>query len=621
MLRAAAQHHAAVIQKGAQNLLERAHLRRAPVDQHVHVQAEPRFQIGLLEQHPHQQIRVDILGAWLQQDADIFRALVPDIGEDRQLFRLDQLRDFFDQAGLGHLVGDLGDDDLPLPAAQILPLPAGAQTEGAAPGAVGLCDVFRRLHQHTTPGEIRAGDVVQKCFVPRVWRLDQVQAGLDQLIKVVGWDVRGHPHGNAAGPIGQQVGKARGQYLRLRQGAVVIVPEIDRVLIQPVQQGLGGGGQAGFRVARRRGVVPVHIAEIALTVDQRVADVEILRQTGHRVIDRGVAMGVVIAHHVAADLGGFAETPGGRQPQFPHRVEDPPVDRFQPVAGIGQRAVHDRAERILQVALANRAAQRFRQRGGIYRAGGVGQIVHRAVIGQGWGRVKTPPSPGDGNGLFGGDFRCGPVLPPPRAEMGTGMLLRLTVALLAILAALYFAAPDAPVPSRADLAALREERQRAIQLSLPNGPTPAAPEVASAPVDPPQTPAPLPESPVEPEQPAEPAQLADAAPAPEPAQPDAPEPPAPETAPDPEPEPEPVAEPAAPAPEPAAEPEPQLLYVTGSRVNLRAGPSTENAVRGQVVRGQAVELVTRLDTGWVEIRAEGVDGTVYMSGDFLSETP
>lgn len=201
------------------------------------------------------------------------------------------------------------------------------------------------------------------------------------------------------------------------------------------------------------------------------------------------------------------------------------------------------------------------------------------------------------------------------------MLLRLTVALLAILAALYFAAPDAPVPSRADLAALREERQRAIQLSLPNGPAPAVPEVASAPVDPPQTPAPVPESPVEPEQPAEPAQLADAAPAPEPAQPDAPEPPAPETAPDPEPEPEPVAEPAAPAPEPAIEPEPQLLYVTGSRVNLRAGPSTQNAVRGQVVRGQAVELVTRLDTGWVEIRAEGVDGTVYMSGDFLSETP
>lgn len=189
------------------------------------------------------------------------------------------------------------------------------------------------------------------------------------------------------------------------------------------------------------------------------------------------------------------------------------------------------------------------------------------------------------------------------------MLLRLTVALLAILAALYFAAPEAPAPSRADLAALRAERQRAVQLTLPEGP---APDVAVAAVEEP----PAPEGEVPAEQPAKTEPVVES-----------PEPPAPEaTPPAAQPEPEPVAEPApAPEPQPEAapepEPQPQLLYVTGSRVNLRAGPSTDNAVRGQVVRGQAVELVERLDNGWVEIRADGVDGTVFMSGDFLSETP
>jgi hypothetical protein len=89
-----------------------------------------------------------------------------------------------------------------------------------------------------------------------------------------------------------------------------------------------------------------------------------------------VAMRVIIAHHVAADLGGFAETAIRRQPQFAHREQYAPMHGFQPVARIGQRTVHDRAERIGQVPVADGTAQRF----GHFRrvdVGGVHSIRHR----------------------------------------------------------------------------------------------------------------------------------------------------------------------------------------------------------------------------------------------------
>jgi hypothetical protein len=192
--------------------------------------------------------------------------------------------------------------------------------------------------------------IVQKRVVARIGRLDQVLAGAQQLVEVVRRDVRGHAHGDPARPVGQQVRHRGRKNLGFLQRAVVIVPEIDRVLVEPDQQRLGHRGHPRLGVAGGGGVVAVDIAEVPLPVDQRVTDHEILRQTRHRVVDRGVAMGVVVAHHVARDLRRFPETPGRGQPQLPHRVEDAAMHRFQPVARIRQRAVHDRRQRILQVA-------------------------------------------------------------------------------------------------------------------------------------------------------------------------------------------------------------------------------------------------------------------------------
>lgn len=85
------------------------------------------------------------------------------------------------------------------------------------------------------------------------------------------------------------------------------------------------------------------------------------------------------------------------------------------------------------------------------------------------------------------------------------------------------------------------------------------------------------------------------------------------TAPEPAPEPQPESDPPT---EAAPEPEP-VLFVTGSRVNVRSGPSTIYGAITALTRGTAVGDLGDAGEGWRMIRLPG--GEIgYMSGDFLS---
>lgn len=66
-------------------------------------------------------------------------------------------------------------------------------------------------------------------------------------------------------------------------------------------------------------------------------------------------------------------------------------------------------------------------------------------------------------------------------------------------------------------------------------------------------------------------------------------------------------------------PEAPLWYVTGSSVNLRAGPGTGNAVVGKLGFGDAAEVLDD-ENGWYQIRTS--DGTVsgWIFGKFLADT-
>lgn len=59
-------------------------------------------------------------------------------------------------------------------------------------------------------------------------------------------------------------------------------------------------------------------------------------------------------------------------------------------------------------------------------------------------------------------------------------------------------------------------------------------------------------------------------------------------------------------------------YVTGSKVNIRKGPGTRNAVVGQVVFGTEAEVLGDAD-GWFEIRTVDGSASGWISSKFLAE--
>lgn len=73
-----------------------------------------------------------------------------------------------------------------------------------------------------------------------------------------------------------------------------------------------------------------------------------------------------------------------------------------------------------------------------------------------------------------------------------------------------------------------------------------------------------------------------------------------------------------PDPKIEAEPEPELLYVSGSRVNVRGGPSTSYGVIASLTYGIAVEDMGDASDGWRAIRLMDTGERGYMAGRFLT---
>lgn len=61
----------------------------------------------------------------------------------------------------------------------------------------------------------------------------------------------------------------------------------------------------------------------------------------------------------------------------------------------------------------------------------------------------------------------------------------------------------------------------------------------------------------------------------------------------------------------------EILLVSGSRVNMRAGPGTNHAVLETLLLGTRVEKVSAADNGWMEIQLVEGGSIGWMSADFL----
>ena len=110
---------------------------------------------------------------------------------------------------------------------------------------------------------------------------------------------------------------------------------------------------ARLGVTHRRGGVAVDRTEVALPVDQQVAQRERLRHAHQRVVHRLVAVRMVLADDVADDARGLVVRAVGVRAELVHREQHAAVHRLQAVADVGKRAPHDHAHGVIEVAAAH----------------------------------------------------------------------------------------------------------------------------------------------------------------------------------------------------------------------------------------------------------------------------
>ena len=67
----------------------------------------------------------------------------------------------------------------------------------------------------------------------------------------------------------------------------------------------------------------------------------------------------------------------------------------------------------------------------------------------------------------------------------------------------------------------------------------------------------------------------------------------------------------------APEPAPELVRIAGSRVNIRSGSGTENGVVTTLDGGIVVEVLSRAENGWVEVRLPDDFGIGWVSGTLV----
>ena len=273
--------------------------------------------------------------------------LIPQVLQPGQLLVAHLGGDLLQDPVAGHLIGQMGDDDVAL-----LQLVAGALAQAAVSGLVELPDLLGGGDDGRRGGIVRAGDEGHQLGHAGPGMVQEVDAGPRHLPQVVGRDIGGHAHGDARRPVEQQVGQAGGQNSRLLQGAVEVGLPVHRALAQLAEQDLGVGGQPRLGVAHGgEGLGFVGGSPVTLAVDERIAVGEGLGHKHHGLVAGGVAMGVELAQDIAHGARRLLVLGGGGQAQLGHGVEDAPLHRLEAIPQVRQGAVEDDVHGIVQVGL------------------------------------------------------------------------------------------------------------------------------------------------------------------------------------------------------------------------------------------------------------------------------
>ena len=145
--------------------------------------------------------------------------------------------------------------------------------------------------------------------------------------------------------LGMRVGSTTGSTVSL----IEVRDEIHRVFVDVGQQLLGDIGHARFGVPVSRRRIAIDRPKVALAINQRIAQRKRLRHADHRVVNRGIAVGVIIAEHLTDYLGALHMLAVVQQSHVVHGVQNAAMHRLQAVAHIGQRAPDDDRHRVVEI--------------------------------------------------------------------------------------------------------------------------------------------------------------------------------------------------------------------------------------------------------------------------------
>ena len=334
--------------EGADHVLD-GHGLGPPARERDHVGAERRLQRRVTIELVQHDIG-DRIALQLDDDAHALAAgFVPDVGDALDLLVAHQLGDALDQRFLVELERDRRHHDRLAVAANFLDLGLGADDDGAAALVIGLPDAAATEDQ-CARREVRPGDQLHQLVDADLGIVELRHAAVDHLAQVVRRNVRRHADGDAAGAVDEQVRHPCRQHGRLLLGTVVVCLEVDRVLVDVVEQRARDLGEAALGVAHMRRAIAVEGAEVALAVDERRAQRPILRHAHECIVDRLVAVRMVLADDLADDAGALHVLLVPVEPEFVHGVQDAPVHGLQSVAHVGQRAADDDAHGVIEIA-------------------------------------------------------------------------------------------------------------------------------------------------------------------------------------------------------------------------------------------------------------------------------
>ena len=348
--RAPRHHLPAVADKGLEYLLE---VQRAglAVHQGDHIDAEDRLQAGLGIQVVEHHI-ADLATAQLDYHPQpVLVGLIPQLGDALDFFLLDQLGDALDPARGVELVGKLVNDDDVLAALLVMDhLRPRPHIDAAATGAVGLDDA-RATIDDGRGGEVRPGDVLHQVIDGQIGVFHQGEAAADDFGQVVRRNIGGHAHRDPGGTVDQQVRHPGGQHVGDSLGAVVVVDEVHRLLVEVRQQRVGYLAHANLGVAHGRGGVAIYGAKVTLAIHQHVTHGKGLRHAHDGIVDRRIPVGVILTDHVPHYPGGLLVTLVPVVAELVHCMQHAPVHRLEAVAHIRQGSPDDDAHGVVQVRL------------------------------------------------------------------------------------------------------------------------------------------------------------------------------------------------------------------------------------------------------------------------------